>query len=219
MKRSEKNAISDINSLNKQGGGNTARPSSGIKLVFFCGNPGKEYAKTRHNAAWIILQFLEQKESLSWQKKFKGIYSKSEKNSGVIFLKPEVYMNLAGESVSPALSFFKLLPENIIVCHDDIELDFGVASLKFGGGSAGHNGLRSISNMLGTNDFYRFRIGVSRPAFGKVDAHVLGRFSNDEEAVLPLYMEKAASLLESFLTNPEERKKAEGTKIKILDKI
>ncbi|MCL2480366.1 MAG: aminoacyl-tRNA hydrolase [Spirochaetaceae bacterium] len=188
MKKSEKNATSDI------------------KLVFFCGNPGKEYAKTRHNAAWMVLQELEKKETLSWQKKFKGILAKSEKNSGIIFLKPEVYMNLAGESVSPALSFFKLLPENIIVCHDDIELNFGTVALKLGGGNAGHNGLRSISKMIGTNDFYRFRIGISRPAFGKVDAHVLGRFSSDEEAVLSLYMEKAASLLESFLSNPKETK-------------
>ena len=217
MKKSEKNAASDVNSLNGQGGGNTASSTGGIKLVFFCGNPGKEYAKTRHNAAWMILQQLEKSETLSWQKKFKGIYSKSEKNNGVIFLKPEVYMNLAGESVSPALSFFKLLPENIVVCHDDIELDFGVVSLKYGGGAGGHNGLRSISKMVGTNNFYRFRVGVSRPAFGKVDAHVLGRFSNDEEAVLPLYMEKAATKLECFLTNPDERKKAEGTKIKLLD--
>jgi len=188
MKKSEKNATSDI------------------KLVFFCGNPGKEYAKTRHNAAWMVLEQLEKKENLSWQKKFKGTFAKSEKYNGIIFLKPEIYMNLAGESVSPALSFFKLLPENIIVCHDDIELDFGTVALKFGGGNAGHNGLRSISKMIGTNDFYRFRIGVSRPAFGKVDAHVLGRFSSDEEAVLSLYMEKATSMLESFLTNPTETK-------------
>ncbi|MCL2792605.1 MAG: aminoacyl-tRNA hydrolase [Spirochaetaceae bacterium] len=188
MKRSEKSAISDI------------------KLVFFCGNPGKEYAKTRHNAAWMLLEQFEKKETLSWQKKFKGAFSKSEKNNGVLFLKPEVFMNLAGESVSPALSFFKFLPENIIVCHDDIELDFGVAATKFGGGTAGHNGLRSISKMIGTSDFYRFRIGVSRPAFGKVDAHVLGRFSSGEEAVLPVYMEKAALMLESFLTNPVETK-------------
>ena len=198
MKKSEKNAISDI------------------KLVFFCGNPGKEYSKTRHNAAWMVLEQLEKKESLSWQKKFKGIFSKSEKNSGVIFLKPEVYMNLAGESLSPALSFFKFLPENIIVCHDDIELDFGTVSLKFGGGSAGHNGLRSISKMIGTNNFYRFRIGISRPAFGKVDAHVLGRFSFDEETILPVYMEKAAAMLESFLSNSAERKIPEGEKIKLV---
>jgi PTH1 family peptidyl-tRNA hydrolase len=183
MKKSEKSATFDL------------------KLVFFCGNPGKEYAKTRHNAAWMLLQQFEKKENLSWQKKFKGIFSRSEKNSEIVFLKPEVFMNLAGESVSPALSFFKFLPKNLIVCHDDIELDFGTVALKFGGGSAGHNGLRSISNMLGTNDFYRFRIGISRPApavFGKVDAHVLGKFSPNEEAVLLLYMEKAASILESL---------------------
>ena len=198
MKKSEKSAVFDI------------------KLVFFCGNPGKEYAKTRHNAAWMILQQLEKKETLSWQNKFKGAFSKSEKNNGIIFLKSDLYMNLAGESVSPALSFFKFLPENLIVCHDDIELDFGTVSLKFGGGSAGHNGLRSISNMLGTNNFYRFRTGVSRPVFGKADAHVLGRFSHDEEAVLSLYMEKAAVLLESFLTNPNERKAAQGAKIKLV---
>ncbi|MCL2293818.1 MAG: aminoacyl-tRNA hydrolase, partial [Spirochaetes bacterium] len=175
--------------------------------------------KTRHNAAWMLLQQLEKKEAFQWQKKFKGSFAKSD-TTGTVFLKPEVFMNLAGESVAPALSFFKFLPKNLIVCHDDIELGFGTVALKFGGGSAGHNGLRSISNLLGTNDFWRFRIGISRPVVGKVDAHVLGKFSPDEEAVLPVYMEKAAAYLETFLCNPGNpaltAKASEGAKTKLL---
>jgi len=196
MRKSEKNGISEI------------------KLVFFCGNPGKEYCATRHNAAWMLLEELSEKETLSWQKKFKGAFARSEKNDSIVFLKPDIFMNLAGECLSPAAAFFKLNPENILVCHDDIELDFGTVSIKYSGGSAGHNGLRSIVKILGTNDFHRFRIGISRPSRGQVDSHVLGRFSADEEAVLKRYMELASVKLEDFIAGNGNVET--GTKIRLL---
>lgn len=177
MRKSEKSAISDI------------------RLIFFCGNPGKEYANTRHNAAWMVLDRIAERETLFWQSKFRGFYAKSLAPGNTILLKPDLYMNLAGQSLAPAAAFFRIEPQNILVCHDDIELDFGTAALKSGGGSAGHNGLRSIEKLLGSNSFFRFRIGISRPHRGNVDSHVLGRFSPDEEAVLPLYMKLAAEKL------------------------
>jgi PTH1 family peptidyl-tRNA hydrolase len=176
---------------------------SDIKLVFFCGNPGKEYAKTRHNAAWLVLEELKKTKNLTWQKKFKGFFCRYPlqiNSKEVIFLKPDIFMNLAGESVSPALSFFKLKPCDLLVCHDDIELDFGTVSFKFSGGSAGHNGLRSIAKFC-DNNFYRLRVGISYPQRGGVDSYVLGKFSKDEEIILPLYMERAAALLEEFISN------------------
>ncbi len=204
MRKSEKNGISEI------------------KLIFFCGNPGREYSLTRHNAGWLLLEELTRGKSLSWQKKFNGAFSRMEKAESVILLKPDVFMNLAGECLAPAASFFRIAPGSILVCHDDIELDFGTVSVKTGGGSAGHNGLRSIEKMLGSKEFCRFRIGVSRPSNGKVDSHVLGRFSRDEEAVLPLYMELAARTLLSFIegssdNTPQDRENlSPGTKIRLL---
>ena len=172
---------------------------SEIKLVVFPGNPGIKYAKTRHNLPWLLLDTVELKSSAVWQKKFKGTYSKELLPGGCIALKPETFMNKTGESVRAAADFFKLKPGNILVCHDDIELEYGEASFKLGGGTAGHNGLRSVKHHTGSNEFFRFRLGISRPERGGVDSHVLGRFTKDEEAVLSLYLEKAAVLLNDFL--------------------
>ncbi|MCP5514720.1 MAG: aminoacyl-tRNA hydrolase [Spirochaetales bacterium] len=193
------------------------KETSEIRLAFFCGNPGREYSKTRHNAGWMLLDELSKKENLFWQKKFKGSFARSDNSIGLIYLKPDIFMNLAGECLSPAVSFFKLAPENIIVCHDDIELDYGTISAKFGGSCAGHNGLRSIEKMLGTRNFHRFRIGISRPSRGDVSSHVLGRFDKDEEIVLPLYMELAAAkFVELFGKTGSEAAVSDGKKINLL---
>ncbi len=193
------------------------KETSEIRLAFFCGNPGREYSTTRHNAGWMLLDELSKRENLSWQRKFKGSFARSDNNSGLIYLKPDIFMNLAGECLSPAVSFFKLAPENIIVCHDDIELDYGTISAKFGGSCAGHNGLRSIEKMLGTRNFHRFRIGISRPSRGDVSSHVLGRFEKDEEIVLPLYMELAAAkFVELFGRTGLESAVSDGKKITLL---
>ena len=159
---------------------------------------------TRHNISWLLLDELSRYANPVWQKKFKGSFSKDLLPSGCISLKPETFMNRTGESVRAAADFFKLGAENIIVCHDDIELDFGEAAFKLGGGEAGHNGLRSVTQHLGTNKYFRFRLGVSRPARGGVDSHVLGRFTGEEEAALPLFLEKAAEMLKQFLSGNQE---------------
>ena len=177
---------------------------SDIKLAVFPGNPGNKYAMTRHNLAWLLLDNSSQYKNPVWQKKFKGVYSKEIFTQGCIALKPETFMNKTGESVRAAADFFKLKAENIIVCHDDIELEFGEASFKKGGGAAGHNGLRSVKQHLGTDSFYRFRLGVSRPSRGGVDSHVLGRFTKDEEAALPLFLDKASELLAEFISGNSE---------------
>ena len=171
-----------------------------IKLIVALGNPEQKYTTTRHNIAWQLLEYLSFFNSLSWQSKFKGEFATySVGGEKIFFLKPQTYMNLSGESVQPFAHFFKIKFDEILVIHDDIELDFGVIGFKTGGGLAGHNGLRSIANSLGTRDFKRMRLGISRPSHGTVEAFVLSNFSDDEKTVLPIYLGKAAKLLEQCL--------------------
>jgi len=176
------------------------------KLIVALGNPEQKYAATRHNIAWQLLDHLSFNNTLSWQTKFKGefaTYSIGEEK--IFFLKPQTYMNKSGESVQPFAHFFKIKFDEILVIHDDIELDFGVVGFKTGGGLAGHNGLRSVANSLGTKDFKRMRLGISRPIHGTVEAYVLSKFSEDELTVLTLYLERAAKLLELCLNENFDR--------------
>jgi PTH1 family peptidyl-tRNA hydrolase len=108
-------------------------------------------------------------------------------------------MNLSGESLVPMMQFFKIPMEEILIVHDELELDFGVLGFKQGGGLAGHNGLRSIAAALGTQDFKRMRLGISRPAHTDITSYVLGNFSPGEQAILPTYLEEAAKILEICL--------------------
>ncbi len=170
-----------------------------IKLVAALGNPGMEYKKTRHNAGWLVLEKLSFYNQLVWQKKFKGEYATySIGGEKIIFLKPETFMNKSGESLLPAIQFFKLKPDEILIVHDEIELDFGLFEIKKGGGLAGHNGLRSIVN-AGIKDFWRLRFGIGRPLKGDVSSFVLGKFIKDEENSLDIYLRHAAELLEKKL--------------------
>jgi PTH1 family peptidyl-tRNA hydrolase len=131
-----------------------------IQLAAFLGNPGLKYARNRHNAPRILAQALPFYQSLSWQKKFKGLYASHE---NIHYIMPETFMNLSGESVQAAASFFKINIEEIIVIHDELELPLGTISLKFSGGLGGHNGLRSMKTCFASADFWRLRIGIGRP--------------------------------------------------------
>ncbi len=176
-----------------------------IRMIVFLGNAGIRYRNTRHNAAWLMAERLSFAERLVWRKKFKGRFA-SQPVSGLkrLFLKPETYMNRSGESVQAAASYHRLNPQELVVVHDDIELAFGFVSLKQGGGLAGHNGLRSIAQALGTADFFRLRLGISRPRHGSVSSHVLGRFSAEEQDLLPALLGAAAEVLESCLAGDVE---------------
>lgn len=171
-------------------------------LSVFLGNPGTQYARTRHNVARRLLEELEPDLMPSWQRKFKGRFAKvriggpgspgaGAEAAQVILLAPDTYMNKSGESVQPCADFFRIPPARIMVVHDDTELDFGTVAVKFGGGLGGNNGLKSIAERLGTRDFHRLRIGISRPKRGSLSSHVLGNFSEEEEARLEEIMEDA----------------------------
>ena len=180
-----------------------------IRLCVFLGNPGKEHEATRHNAAWLALAHLPFYDSLVFQDKFKGRFSLSAPKGPSILL-PKTYMNLSGDSVAACMSFYKLLPSQLIVVHDDTELPFGTAGFRFGGGLGGHNGLRSIKQNLATEDFWRFRLGIGRPSRGDLHGHVLGRFSLAEEAQLGDYFSKAMEIFTKCIADPDKAAKEYG---------
>jgi len=201
-----------------------------LELAAFLGNPGKGYARTRHNAGFLLAEKLPFYAGLSWQKKFKGLYAAIDRSSlgqpslgdlppapRLHFIKPETFMNRSGESVAAAVLFFKIKTSDaVIVVHDELELPLGTISLKFSGGLGGHNGLRSMKASFGTADFWRLRIGIGRPdsrlpgeggragsGEGIVD-WVLSDFDAAEEEALNSALETGADLLvRAFRDGPE----------------
>jgi PTH1 family peptidyl-tRNA hydrolase len=184
-----------------------------IQLAAFLGNPGPGYARNRHNAGRMLAEAIPFFSSLSWQKKFKGLYTS---NNSIHFLMPETYMNLSGEPVFAAASFYKIKIEEIIVIHDELELPLGTISLKFSGGLGGHNGLRSMKKSFGNADFWRLRIGIGRPdkrlpgeggpaGSGEgITDWVLTDFSKAErELLLPALDAGANLLIQTFESEPE----------------
>ena len=136
-------------------------------LVVGLGNPGREYARNRHNAGYLVVDELARRHGGSWRSKFSGrIAEVRVSGERLALLKPETYMNESGRSVGGAAAFFKVEPASVLVVHDEGDFDLGRLEVKVGGGLAGHNGLRSIAQHLGTQDFLRLRIGVGRPERG-----------------------------------------------------
>jgi peptidyl-tRNA hydrolase, PTH1 family len=178
-----------------------------LYLVVGLGNPGREHARNRHNAGWMVVDELARRHGGSWRGKFSG--QMAEVRTGeerLALLKPETYMNDSGRSVGPAAAFFKLEPSAVLVVHDEGDFDLGRLELKVGGGLAGHNGLRSIAQSLGTQDFLRLRIGVGRPERGDprpLADWVLGDFRPDENA--EEIVTRAADAVETLLAEGVER--------------
>ena len=138
---------------------------SGIKLFVGLGNPGDNYQKTRHNVGFWWIDFITENHRLSFKNsnKFNGLFAKYSKDSEYYFLKPNTFMNDSGQSVSALSNFYKIKPEEILIIHDELDLAPGNTKLKLGGGHGGHNGIKSISNLLQTNNFWRLRLGIGHP--------------------------------------------------------
>jgi len=196
-----------------------------IKLAAFLGNPGPKYANHRHNAGRMLARALPFYQSLSWEKKFKGLYSSHE---GSHFIMPESYMNLSGVSVQAAAAFYKIKVEEIIVIHDELELPLGCLSLKFSGGLGGHNGLRSMKECFGSADFWRIRIGIGRPdarlpgeggpagsGEGIID-WVLSDFLKTEQELLITTLDAGSNLLMQTMACEPETMLKEWAKKKIM---
>src|ERR1700691_4549862 len=162
--------------------------TSPIKLVAGLGNPGREYADTRHNAGFSFVERLAglNKLSLRTEAKFFGKTARAHASDNDVWLiAPQTFMNRSGQGVLAMANFYKIAPEQILVVHDELDLTPGQAKLKFGGGVAGHNGLKDIAARLGTHDFWRLRIGIGHP--GDRDAvtdYVLERAPPGEQSLI-----------------------------------
>lgn len=139
-----------------------------MKLIVGLGNPGAKYELTRHNAGFLLIDQLADANGISvTSTKFHGQYGRGRvMGEDAVLLKPETFMNLSGKSVIPALQFFKIPADQLIVLHDDLDMESGKVKAKFGGGHGGHNGIRDIMAQLGHGNFHRLKIGIGRPAAG-----------------------------------------------------
>lgn len=174
-----------------------------IKLVVGLGNPGRQYEKTRHNAGFLFLDRLLTDANGDWVKesRFDGFLAEvTVANDKVLLLKPSTFMNRSGQAVGKIARYYKLMPDEILVVHDELDFDVGVVKLKKDGGHAGHNGLRDIIAHLGRRDFYRLRIGVGRPSVGEVVADfVLSSPSRREWVLMLAAFDFAASYVEQMI--------------------
>ena len=155
-------------------------------LVVGLGNPGREYARNRHNAGFMVVDELARRHGGTWRSKFNGELAEIRIDGHkVALLKPQTYMNESGRAVRAAAQFFKVDPDAILVVHDESDLDAGRLQARLGGGTAGHNGVRSVAQQLGTPEFLRLRVGVGRPGRGDprpLADWVLSDFAADEDA-------------------------------------
>jgi len=169
-------------------------------LVAGLGNPGREYEQTRHNAGWMVVDELARRHDGSFRSKFDGRLSEIRLGElRLALLKPETYMNVSGKSIAATRRFFKVEPEQLLVVHDDVDLEPGRLQARGGGGLAGHNGLRSIAAALGTQDFLRLRVGVGRPGRGDrrpVADYVLSAF--EPELDVDALIARAADAVEAI---------------------
>ena len=174
-------------------------------LVVGLGNPGSKYAGNRHNVGFGVVDLLGTRWSVeASREKFAGVFARTVRagRDGVL-LKPLTYMNLSGESVQQAMAFFKVALADVVVLHDELDLDLGTVRVKVGGGAAGHNGIKSIIQHCGGPDFVRVRIGVGRPLQGPTERWVLSDFPKDDASIVQGALGRAAEAAECVI--------AEGT--------
>lgn len=175
-----------------------------IKLVVGLGNPGPEYDATRHNAGFWFVDGAARalKASLTMDKSYAGLVARTAfQGQTVWLLEPQTYMNLSGKSVGALARFFKINPDEVLVVHDELDLAPGEAKLKFGGGHAGHNGLRDIHAQLGTGDYWRLRIGIGHPGLKTEVANwVLKKPPLDHRIAIDQCIDRALTALPHLLT-------------------
>lgn len=172
-----------------------------MKLVVGLGNPGAEYRNTRHNVGFDVIDICEKNLNIGLtNSKFKGLYGfKKIGDEKIFLLKPLTYMNLSGECVAPLMKYYKIPVENLLVIYDDLDLQPGVIRLRQKGGHGGHNGMKSIIQHLGTEEFKRIRIGIGRPQPGTaVSDYVLGTFHPDERKLVDDSIIKASEAVQAW---------------------
>ncbi|MED3662437.1 aminoacyl-tRNA hydrolase [Ureibacillus sp. FSL K6-8385] len=170
-----------------------------MKLIVGLGNPGKQYEGTRHNIGFMCVDALAAKWNVPLKEtKFKGMYAIAHRPEGkVMLLKPLTFMNLSGECVRPIVDYFDIDIDDIVVIYDDLDLETGKLRLRQKGSAGGHNGMKSIIQHLGTQEFKRIRVGIGRPPAGmKVPDYVLSKFSKEEEPLIEQAVEKVVQACE-----------------------
>jgi len=173
-----------------------------IRLVVGLGNPGKEYERSRHNAGfWLVERFATANHvALRKDAKFQALVGRLDPPSAWLLL-PQTFMNRSGSPVQMLAGFFKIKPEEILVVHDELDFEPGVARLKQGGGIAGHNGLRDISQKLASHEYWRLRLGVGRPQPGREGAdYVLEKPPAEEKSAIDAAIDKALALLPQMMS-------------------
>lgn len=172
-----------------------------IKLIVGLGNPGLQYALTPHNIGFIFLDALSMTlNGSSPQSKFQGIINEIQlQNQSIKLLKPQTYMNLSGQSVQTCSQYYKINPDEILVVHDDADLDLFTVKIKQGGGHGGHNGLKSIDQHVGPN-YWRLRLGIGRSVHGSLSNYVLSPFKKQDQQILPDYLSVLIENLYVLLT-------------------
>jgi PTH1 family peptidyl-tRNA hydrolase len=173
-------------------------------IIVGLGNPGQQYSETRHNAGWQLLDTIVRRrpEFRFDEKRSKGLIARGDlAGVKVALVKPQTYMNLSGEAVGPIARFYKVPPERIVVAFDDLDLPLAALRLRKKGGAGGHNGMRSLIQHLGTEEFPRIRLGIGRPP-GQMpgQAYVLQKFKADEWQAMAATYERAAEAVEAIVT-------------------
>jgi PTH1 family peptidyl-tRNA hydrolase len=174
-------------------------------LVAGLGNPGREHEGDRHNVGFVVVDAIAARAGADFRSKHQGLLARASLRArDVVLLKPQTYMNRSGDSVQPAAAFFRVVPGDVVVVHDEIDLPWGDVRVKLGGGHAGHNGLRDIIERLGTPEFVRVRVGVGKPAPGSRSdgkAWVLSGFGAEQRAELPGVVDRAVEAVERIVAD------------------
>jgi PTH1 family peptidyl-tRNA hydrolase len=171
-----------------------------MKMVVGLGNPGKEYARTRHNIGFMVLDRIRKEFTTSTERsRFRSnITEGTLGGEKVVLVAPQTYMNLSGHAVREARNWFHVPNDDLIVVYDDMDLPFGTLRMRGSGSAGGHNGLQSIIEQLGTNEIARLKVGIGRPRSGAV-GHVLSRFGPEEEAALPELIDRSADAVRLWM--------------------
>ncbi len=189
-------------------------------LLVGLGNPGAKYANTRHNIGVMALEAILQRFSLpAFKPAYKGLFTSGEVDGQKVYLLfPQTFMNLSGESVQAAASFYKIPPERVFVFHDELDLAPGKVRIKKGGGAGGHNGLKSITQLLGTPDYWRIRMGIGHPGDKDlVTSFVLGHFTKTEQGWVDELCKLLAERVPLLPANPERIVSDIALKLKVTE--
>ena len=191
-----------------------------VKIIAGLGNPGREYAQTKHNVGFMLVDALAARWGVtSWQEKSEALVAEVRRGAEkVLLVKPQTYMNESGRALGPLMHFYKLEPEDLIVCHDDMDIPCGTIRIRKKGSAGGHNGIKSILAHVGDEHFARVRVGIGRPAPGwTVVNHVLAPFAAEDAPKIQAAIEARVPAVECVVEgavamamnwfNPKEQKK------------